>query len=183
MLDLGCRFSRSNPIAVRAAGKYCDVISFNRYQYTVADLRLPEGVDKPVLIGEFQFGAVDRGMFNASLSPTADQADRAQAYKDYVESALDNPFIVGAHWFQYADQACTGRGDEEKLSDRIRGHLRYALSGNHPRFPRDRQPALYSARFQMIPTVTGGGIRVILTCSRYTNAETRHKRGRRCGFH
>jgi len=115
MLDLGCRFSRSNPIAVRAAGKYCDIISFNRYQYTVADLRLPKGVDKPVLIGEFQFGAVDRGMFNASLSPTADQADRARTYKDYVESAVDNPLIIGAHWFQYTDQPCTGRGDEENF--------------------------------------------------------------------
>jgi hypothetical protein len=112
-LYLGCRFSRSNPLAVRSAAKYCDVVSFNRYQYTVADLRLPEGCDKPIIIGEFQFGATDRGMFNASLSATDDQSDRANTYKEYVESALDNPAIIGVHWFQFGDQACTGRGDEE----------------------------------------------------------------------
>jgi hypothetical protein len=114
-LDLGCRFSRSNPLAVRAAAKYCDVVSFNRYQYTVADLRLPEGADKPIFIGEFQFGALDRGVFNPSLSPTEDQQDRAQAFKDYVHSALGNPNIVGVHWFQLIDQAATGRTDEENF--------------------------------------------------------------------
>jgi hypothetical protein len=112
-LDLGCRFSRSNPLAVRAAAKFCDVVSFNRYQYSLADLRLPEGADKPVIIGEFQFGATDRGMFHPSLGPTADQIDRAKTYKEYVESALGNPWIVGVHWFEYTDQMSTGRGDEE----------------------------------------------------------------------
>jgi len=114
-LDLGCRFSRSNPLALRAAAKFCDVISFNRYQYTLADLRLPKGVDRPVLIGEFHFGAIDRGGFHASLCPTADQNGRAQAYKTYVESALDNSNVVGVHWFQLTDQAATGRGDSENF--------------------------------------------------------------------
>jgi hypothetical protein len=30
-----------------------------------------------------------------------------------VESALAHRQIVGAHWFQYADQATSGRGDGE----------------------------------------------------------------------
>ena len=112
-LYLGCRFAWANDLAVRASGKYCDVVSFNRYQRTLADLRLPEGVDRPVIIGEFHFGALDRGMFHTGLVPTASQQERASAYQEYVRSALKNPLLVGTHWFQYGDQATTGRGDGE----------------------------------------------------------------------
>ncbi len=112
-LYLGCRFAWANDRAVRASAKFCDVVSFNRYRRTVADFRLPEGVDKPVVIGEFHFGALDRGMFHTGLVPTADQNARAAAYKAYVRSALAHPAIVGTHWFQYGDQATTGRGDGE----------------------------------------------------------------------
>ena len=112
-LYLGCRFACGNDLAVRAAAKYCDVVSFNRYNRSVADLKLPPGVDKPVVIGEFHFGALDRGMFHTGLVKTANQQERAEAYKAYVRSALGNPLIVGTHWFQYGDQATTGRGDGE----------------------------------------------------------------------
>jgi len=112
-LYLGCRFAWANDLAVRASAKYCDVVSFNRYQRSLADLRLPEGVDRPVIIGEFHFGALDRGMFHTGLVPTADQKERAAAYREYVRSALKNPLVVGTHWFQYGDQATTGRGDGE----------------------------------------------------------------------
>ena len=70
-LYLGCRFAWTNDRAVRAAAKYCDVMSFNRYQRSVADFRLPEGVDGRAIIGEFHFGALDRGMFHTGLVPTA----------------------------------------------------------------------------------------------------------------
>jgi hypothetical protein len=112
-LYLGCRFAWANDRAVRAAAKYCDVVSFNRYALSVADLKLPEGVDCPVVIGEFHFGALDRGMFHTGLVPVQDQARRGEAYRDYVAGALDHPAIVGTHWFQYSDQATTGRGDGE----------------------------------------------------------------------
>lgn len=112
-LYLGCRFAWVNDRAVRAAAKYCDVVSFNRYSRSVADLRLPDGADRPVVIGEFHFGALDRGMFHPGLVWTASQHERAAAYQQYVRGALQNPWIVGTHWFQYADQATTGRGDGE----------------------------------------------------------------------
>jgi hypothetical protein len=38
---------------------------------------------------------------------------RAQLYHEYVLGAIRNPQIVGTHWFQYKDQATTGRGDGE----------------------------------------------------------------------
>jgi hypothetical protein len=112
-LYLGCRFAWVNDRAARAAAKFCDVIGYNRYEYSVEKLRLPDGIDKPVVIGEFHFGALDRGVFHTGLKATKSQEERAAAYKSYVEGALRNPSIVGTHWFQWQDQATTGRGDGE----------------------------------------------------------------------
>ena len=112
-LYLGCRFAWRNDPAVRAAAKHCDVVSVNLYKDDVEDFRLPEGVDRPVVIGEFHFGALDRGMFHTGLRPTKSQDDRARMYRQYVRGALRNRLFVGAHWFQYGDQATTGRGDGE----------------------------------------------------------------------
>jgi hypothetical protein len=67
----------------------------------------------PVIIGEFHFGALDRGMFHTGLRKTANQQARAAAYLNYVRGAVHNPTLVGAHWFQFGDQATTGRGDGE----------------------------------------------------------------------
>ncbi|MDZ7615979.1 MAG: beta-agarase, partial [Patescibacteria group bacterium] len=107
-----CRFAWANELAVRASAEYCDVISFNKYRRSIADTALPEGIDLPIIIGEFHFGALDRGMLHTGLVPTQSQQERAAAYRAYVESALDNRFIVGTHWFQFSDQATTGRGGD-----------------------------------------------------------------------
>ena len=112
-LYLGCRFAWVNDRAVRAAAKYCDVISYNFYRDQVDDFTLPGGINMPVVVGEFHFGALDRGMFHTGLKKARDQADRAAKYARYVTGALKNPTIVGTHWFQYGDQATTGRGDGE----------------------------------------------------------------------
>jgi hypothetical protein len=102
-LYLGCRFQQDNDCAVRAAAKYCDVLSYNPYCYDVSQYRPPSGIDMPVIIGEFQFGALDRGMFSSDLVAVENQQDRAAKYKSYVQGALRNPFYVGAHWFMYLD--------------------------------------------------------------------------------
>lgn len=112
-LYLGCRFSNRNDRAVRAAARFCDVLSFNRYTYSVKGDRLPTGIDRPMIIGEFHFGALDRGMFHTGLRKARDQAHRAELYAAYVRDALRHPGYVGAHWFIYKDQATTGRGDGE----------------------------------------------------------------------
>ena len=112
-LYLGCRFAWVNDLAAVAATKYCDVVSYNRYRYSVADHRLPAGIDMPTIVGEFHFGALDRGMLHTGLKKARDQEHRAELYEDYVRGALKNPQIVGTHWFQYKDQATTGRGDGE----------------------------------------------------------------------
>jgi len=112
-LYLGCRFAWVNPLAVKAAEKACDVISYNLYVRDIENFRLPQDIDGPVLVGEFHFGALDRGMFHTGLQETESQTERAAAYRRYVGGALRNPLIIGTHWFQYSDQATTGRGDGE----------------------------------------------------------------------
>ena len=57
----------------------------------------------------FHFGASDSGLFHPGLLHAADQKDRARMYKEYMESVIDNPYFVGAHWFQYIDSPITGR--------------------------------------------------------------------------
>lgn len=108
-LYLGCRFAGSNDRAALAAAKFCDVVSFNIYRRSVANFQFPGGADVPVIIGEFHFGALDRGLFHPGLVPVANQAERAEAYASYVSGALHHPQIVGTHWFQYQDEPTTGR--------------------------------------------------------------------------
>jgi hypothetical protein len=98
---------------VRHAAKYCDVVSFNFYKLTVEDMVLPNGIDKPVLISEFHMGALDRGPFHTGIRSVANQQQRAEAYRYYLTTALCNPAIVGAHWFEFYDQPTTGRSDGE----------------------------------------------------------------------
>ncbi len=113
-LYLGCRFSWwGNEGAVRAAAEYCDVVSANRYSRSVEGLRPPDGLDVPIIVGEFHFGALDRGMFHTGLGRARSQEHRGELYREYVRGALRNPCIVGTHWFQFGDQATTGRGDGE----------------------------------------------------------------------
>jgi len=98
---------------IKIAAKYCDVVSFNRYRFIASDLRLPDGIDKPIIIGEFHFGALDRGMIHPGLRSVSNQQERAEAYEDYVTGALKNSQIIGTHWFQYLSQPFSGRFDGE----------------------------------------------------------------------
>ncbi len=112
-LYLGCRFAWVNDRAARAAAPYCDVVSYNRYERSIAKFQYPGG-DKPLIIGEFHFGALDRGMFHTGLVPVRDQAERARVYREYVEGALRHPGFVGTHWFKYTDEPTTGRVYDEE---------------------------------------------------------------------
>ena len=116
---LGCRFVgfRQPAHLWSTAAKFCDVITVNTYANSVfnvpTDLFAGSPVEKPLLIGEFHFGTLDRGMFKAGLCPVADQAERARALTRFVQGALCHPSLVGCHWFQYRDQPLIGRGDGE----------------------------------------------------------------------
>ena len=109
VLYMGCRFAGYTPDLVSIGAEYCDVISYNVYDFTLDKVQLPEGVDKPIMIGEFHFGAQDRGMFHCSQVEVESQENRGKAYVRYVESGLKHPNIIGVHWHQYSDQATSAR--------------------------------------------------------------------------
>ena len=114
-LNLGTRFHTVNPIAVRAAARHCDVVSFNKYNTSIRDLQLPDNLDRPIIIGEFHFPAWDRSFAaNAGCGQLCEE-QRADSYWYYLTGALENPLIVGTHWFQYLDQPLTGRPDGENF--------------------------------------------------------------------
>ena len=114
-LNLGSRFHTVNSIAVGAAAKYCDVVSFNKYATSIRNLTLPDGLDRPVIIGEFHFPAWDRSFAANADCGQLCEVQRADSYWYYLTGALDNPLVVGTHWFQYLDQPLTGRGDGENF--------------------------------------------------------------------
>jgi hypothetical protein len=120
LLYLGCRMDfhlypedTSLNYVIRIASQYCDVVSFNRYRYTCSELVPPGGGDYPLIIGEFHFGSLETGLLQPGLRYAANPEERAAFYEFYVKSALRNPYLVGTHWFQLADQAVTGRSDGE----------------------------------------------------------------------
>ncbi len=113
-LYLGCRFAENNPQVVEAAAEFTDVVSFNLYRRTIAAWQPPADIDKPIVVGEFHFGATDAGVFGPGLRSGENQADRARLFKQYVSGAATNPRIVGVHWFQLIDEPVSGRvGDGE----------------------------------------------------------------------
>ena len=114
---LGCRFAwANNSVVLNAASTHLDIMSFNKYEYSIADFSLPKGIDKPVMIGEFHFGALDNGSFHVGIKKAKNQTERGQMYQDYIQGALRHPNIVGAHWFQYIDEPITGRFDGENYN-------------------------------------------------------------------
>ena len=111
---MGVRFASwgMTPEVIRAAAKHVDVMSYNEYREVPQFERWDflKELDKPSLIGEFHMGSKsDTGLFHAGLVKAEDQADRARMYKNYVNTVLDNPYMVGVHWFQYIDSPITGR--------------------------------------------------------------------------
>ena len=116
VLYLGCRFAGTNKKAITIGAKYSDAVSHNLYRFTIDDYVQPEGIDKPMIVGEFHFGTRDRGMFHHSLIEVKNHEERGKAYEAYVRSALEHPNIVGTHWHQFSDQATTGRFDGENFN-------------------------------------------------------------------
>lgn len=117
-LVLGIRWAGSAPEPVLRANDVFDVFSINIYRFEPPKEqidRIVRLVDKPVMIGEFHFGAAERG-YAPSLVMVRDQEQRGVAYRYYVERAASHPAIVGTHYFQFKDQPVTGRFDGENYN-------------------------------------------------------------------
>ena len=112
-LYLGSRIHQAPKEVWVAAARHCDVVSSNIYLVEPADDLERYAPDKPLLVGEFHFGAKDRGCPGGGLCAVFDQEERAARLRRYVESCLDNPRYVGCYWFQMQDEEIAGRFDGE----------------------------------------------------------------------
>lgn len=119
-LVLGSRFAGNAPGPVFAAcARHCDVVSVNHYAMDGhTDLawwdRMYAMVQKPVLLTEFSWRATEnrsgnRNTLGADVTvPT--QRDRAERYARFVPALMSRPYLLGMHWFQWADEPELGRG-------------------------------------------------------------------------
>lgn len=115
-LNLGARYFRPPPDWALAGMTSFDVFSINRYDQTPdaeALTAMSKATGKPVIIGEWHFGALDRGLPATGIQRAANQVERGKAYRRYIELAAAHPACVGAHWFTLYDQSCLGRFDGE----------------------------------------------------------------------
>lgn len=109
---LGSRFAYwFTEEAVRSCAKYADVLSFNIYGWNPATYQFTRELGKPSLVGEFHYGATDRGMFTGNVNVKT-QAERGASYAAFVKAMLSEPNWVGCHWFQLYDQPTTGRAQD-----------------------------------------------------------------------
>ncbi|QHW33742.1 hypothetical protein GZH47_25040 [Paenibacillus rhizovicinus] len=95
----------------RIAGKYLDVLSYNYYTYDL-DLNRIKTMStlagKPILFTEFHYGEPTQGL-TGGVRVLDNETEKGEAYRNYVEQAAASGVVVGAHWFEYLDQAATGR--------------------------------------------------------------------------
>lgn len=114
-LNLGIRYAWLSSPALAAGCEYTDAFSFNCYDMdpwnSIENFSKITG--KPVIIGEFHFGALDRGMDATGLRGVENQHERGVAYRRYMHRAASHPMCLGAHYFILYDQAYLGRFDGE----------------------------------------------------------------------
>ncbi len=114
-LTLGIRFGQQADNEILELCKdVFDVFSFNCYDlYPDKEMmdRFMEVTGKPLFIGEYHFGTVDRGMAQ-SLWQVNSQEERGIAYRYYTERGYAHPGLIGTSYFQWCDQDLTGRGND-----------------------------------------------------------------------
>jgi hypothetical protein len=113
-LYLGCRFVRNAPDAaiVAAIGRHVDVLSVNCYS------RVPEpgqfgewhrmSGGKPILIGEFHTPLESPRQLPPPYQAFP-EAEREAIFGEFIDTWIRQPWSVGCHWYQHADQPPTGR--------------------------------------------------------------------------
>ncbi len=100
-------------VMAEVEGKYVDVISINHYSYKLQpdlleDVYKKSG-GKPILISEFGYSTTEQGLESLLPNAAMNQTQRGLRYRNYVEGAASLDYIVGAHVFNYVDQAGLGR--------------------------------------------------------------------------
>jgi hypothetical protein len=114
-LNLGMRFGHIPGDGILTICKNMfDVFSFNCYDLYPDPKQMDRVLavmDAPMIIGEYHFGTVDRGMAQ-SLWQVNSQEERGVAYRYYTEKAYSHPGLIGTAYFQWSDEDLTGRGSD-----------------------------------------------------------------------
>ncbi|MEE9346826.1 MAG: hypothetical protein V3U82_01435 [Robiginitomaculum sp.] len=101
---------QDNPLIWQSAAPYVDVFSYNWYHVwnpnensDVANWARWSG--KPVMITEWYAKGLDTGMENDTGAGwiVATQDERGKFYETFSLGLLDDPSVVGFHWFRYRD--------------------------------------------------------------------------------
>ena len=116
-LNLGIRFGSIRHMdeeLMHICKESFDVLSFNCYDlypgWEMMDRAL-KIAGLPMIIGEYHFGTVDRGMAQ-SLWQVDSQEERGVAYRYYTEKGYAHPGLIGTAYFQWGDQDLTGRRND-----------------------------------------------------------------------
>jgi hypothetical protein len=117
-LNLGMRYAWISSDLLYEAGERFDVFSINGYRvpYPPETSGIYEKSGKPVMIGEFHFGSIDRGLPSTGITGVASQEERGKAYRNYIEHGLSRNELIGIHYFQWLDQPIFGRFDGENYN-------------------------------------------------------------------
>lgn len=116
-LNLGYRFGSLDAVSedvLKICGEAFDVLSFNMYALEPSQSMMTRALSitgKPMIIGEFHFGTIDRGLA-PSLWQVNSQKERGMAYRYYTEQAYSHPGLIGTAYFQWCDQDITGRNND-----------------------------------------------------------------------
>lgn len=107
-LYLGCRFWHQVPEVVQAASQSVDVLSFNNYasstEYNWAMLNAQR---KPVLISEWSVNTDEGPTLGVHGITRSQRQTRIQAM---LQTAAQQPNVIGLHWFELYDMATVNRG-------------------------------------------------------------------------
>lgn len=129
-LYLGSRFGFGNypKVVIDSARSWVDVLTFNvnrapeemrdasltDYANTnVSGNQVAESAERPILISEFQFSdKTETRAFSDGRVEMTGGWTRGDIYPRYMELAIRNKSLVGAHWYKYFDNPPAGRVGE-----------------------------------------------------------------------
>jgi hypothetical protein len=116
-LNLGYRFgsiANMSEELLSICRESFDVLSFNCYHLVPGKEMMDRALaitGLPMIIGEYHFGTVDRGLAQ-SLWQVDSQEERGVAYRYYTENGYAHPGLIGTAYFQWSDQDLTGRRND-----------------------------------------------------------------------
>jgi autotransporter-associated beta strand protein len=115
-LVLGPHFGCPTPEIVAGAKNWMDVISydppgggsslFNSAMY--ASVNIANSGNKPWIIGSWEVGTTDCGMFNGWGGNAKNRQDCGNLYQNFVNILLASPVFVGTEFYRFSDESLIG---------------------------------------------------------------------------